>query len=161
MPRLPVAGIWTVVIGAGLYLLHEVLPSYIKDELKSGLSALVAYRKHKRQLFMLKAIAHDTHSNVVGHPFTLHQIEQSLTIFQIEQTYGGPEMIAKAALAGLTEEENRTAEKNQKRIRRLGIPDAEEAPPSKARLDKIESILQQMVRDGKLRFIPPDSYAVV
>jgi hypothetical protein len=156
------AALW-VLLGSGALLVWKILPSLVKDALseplKSALYGWLDSGKRERDFFMLEAMGCGESSSIVGHPFTLSQIEHKLTKFQIEHVFGGTPQIYLALVKGTTSEDERPMQKRRRQLRKWGIPEPQEGEA--VRLKKIERIMRDMMHRGKLKYHPPNAYAII
>lgn len=135
----------------------ELLPS-LRDSLKNGINAARTSKRKKRHLFILKAMGDDQSDNLIkdisNTSFDLPTIEHRLLMAQVGEAAGlhGRELQAQYYFGS-----PRYDESVFKRQRRLGIPSTNDP----RRLEKLESILNEMVDDKKLKFLPPDRWMVV
>ena len=133
----------------------------VVDLLGNALDGFLTSRKKSRDIFILKALS-NVHSNHVGFsirksPLHLNEIEGLLRMAQL---------IAAGSRTGdscyfepfVTSQDNSPYYRKLKKIEwRYGLP----ALNDPRRLNKIETILLDMTRSGKLRFHPPDRWSVV
>lgn len=100
-----------------------------------------------RHLFVMKAIALDEYPHLMHvHARDTEELARKIWMKQTEE-------------AG-TKVKSDDQEKFDKLIRaqtRIGLPDPRNAI-DQAYLDKVEEILQEMVEEQKLNFVPPDRY---
>ena len=147
------AALWALFAG-GVVAVWKFLPSSLKDvlaePLKNAWQGWLDSGKRERDIFMLKAMGYEESSTtIVGRPFTLSQIEHKLTMYQIEFVFGGKNHV----------EDELIMEERVRELEKWGLPSADEGDTAGQK--KLEPVLMDMVHRGKLKFHPPDAYAVV